>query len=282
MTEVISRKPSVLSLFAIGASLLAVTGASAERKEPLPATLEGVGVEDKTDAQVPLELVFADESGKSVALGEFFEPGRPVLLTLAYYECPMLCHLVLNGLVQALRDVPWSPGEEFEIVTVSIDPGETPPLARAKKANYLESYGKPQAAAGWHFLTGEAEAIERLADSVGFGFRYVEERDEYAHPAAIFVLTPEGRLSRYLSGVRPAARTLRLSMVEASQGQVGSALDQFILTCFHYDAEAGKYAPAALKLMRLGGAVTVVIVAVMLAVFWARESRRRRTAREGA
>ncbi len=240
---------------------------------PVPADLEGVGITQKLDAQIPLDLKFTDENGNTVTLGEFFTEDRPVILTLVYYRCPMLCNLVLEGLIETLQGIDWVPGEEFEIVTVSIDPLETPELARAKKQNYLAEYGRPAAAAGWHFLTGKPEAIKALTETVGFGYRWVDERKEYAHAAAFFVSTPEGRLSRYLFGIRHEPRTLRLSLVEAAEGEIGSVVDQFLLYCYKYDAASGKYTAVAWRIMRLGGVLTVLILGAALLTFWKREFR---------
>jgi protein SCO1 len=250
---------------------------TAERTEPAPADLDGVGITAKLDAEIPLGLEFTDEDGTPVRLRDYFEKGRPVILTLNYYRCPMLCTLVLNGLVAGLRDVELEAGEDYQVVTVTIDPREKPELAKAKKASYLESFRRPFPANAWHFLTGGAEPIRMLAAAAGFGYRYVEADDQFAHPAAIYVLTPEGRISRVLTGVAFEPKTLRLALVEASSGKVGSAIDQFILYCYHYDAERGHYAPAAVKIMRLGGALTVLVLGSVLAAFWVREKRGRRT-----
>ncbi len=264
------------------AAAILIAGASADaraqRGEPVPADLEGVDVIEHPDAALPLELVFQDERGEPVALGQYFHKDRPVLLVLGYYECPMLCTLVLNGLVDALNDIDWVPGEQFEIVTLSIDPGETPKLAAWKKQNYLEAYGRPAAAAGWHFLTGRETQIRQLADALGFGYRYVEQRDEYAHPAVLFIATPEGRIARYLYGVSYEPRTLRLSLVEASRGKIGTTLDRVLLYCYHYDSTAGRYAPVAVNIMRAGGAISVALLGGFLAWLWVRDVRRRRTA----
>jgi len=251
--------------------------AAAERTEPAPKGLDGVGLTDRRDHQVPLDLAFTDESGKPVQLRDFFRPGRPVILTLNYYRCPMLCTLVLNGLVNSLKSLSLQPGRDFEIVTVSIDPLETPALAREKKQSYLEDLGKPGVGDGWRFLTGREEAIKPLAAAVGFGYRYVEEDKQYAHPAAIFVITPDGKVSRTLAGVEFEPKTLRLSLVEASRGGIGTPMDQFVLFCFHYDASAGRYAPVAMRLMQVGGALTAAILAIALSFLWVREKRRRPT-----
>ncbi len=267
-----------LLLGGVAAAGPALAEGTAERAEGLPKDLEGVGIDEHVGADVPLDLPFKDENGRDVTLGRLLRPERPAILTLNYYRCPMLCTLILNGLVQGMKDVGWSPGGEFDVITVSIDPTETPTLARQKKQSYIEEYGKPEAAPGWHFLTGPESSIRALASAVGFRYRFVPERNEYAHAAAIFALTPSGKISRYLYGVQFDGPTLRLALVEAGEGKVGSALDRFILYCYHYDATAGKYAPAALKIMQVGGALTVLVLGALLGSLWLRESRRRRAA----
>ena len=258
--------------------LLAGPPADAGRVEPLPAPLQAIGVDQRIDQLVPLDLVFSDERGGPVRLGSLFRAERPVLLNLVYYECPMLCTLVLDGLIEVLAEMDWVPGREFDIVTVSIDPREGPALATAKKQIYLRAYGRAEAASGWHFLTGDAAAIRDLAAAVGFRYNYVKQSDEYAHPAALFVLTPEGRISRYLFGVKHEPRTLRLSLVEASGGGVGSPVDSFLLYCYRYDSEEGRYAPVARKIMRVGGAVAVAVLGTFLLTYWLKEVRHKELA----
>lgn len=273
------RGPATLAVAAIAAALsLHATPARAERAEPAPAQLDGVGITTRLDAAVPRDLPFVDETGRTGTLGRFFPADRPVVLTLNYYRCPMLCTLELNGLVTALKETDLRPARDFEIVTISIDPAETPLLARQKKQSYVESLGEPGAAEGWHFLTGTKESIGALASAVGFGYRYDDAQGQFAHPAAIFVLTPGGRISRVLSGVQFDPTTLRLALVEASHGRIGSRLDQFILYCYHFDAESGRYAPAALALMRLAGALTVLVLGAVVSALWIRERRGRRAA----
>jgi len=272
-----ARRPAAAALAAI--SILAAGAARAvDRQDPLPKGLEGVGVDEKLDAAVPLDLVFNDERGNEVRLGDYFHAGKPVVLTLNYYRCPMLCTLVLNGYVDAVKALGWVPGREFESITVSIDPRELPTLAQSKKQSYIESLGAPEAGAGWHFLTGREPSIQAVANAVGFRYRYVEETDQFAHTAAIFVLTPDGRVSRYLYGVMFDPKTLRLALVEASRGKIGTTLDQLILYCYHYDPSTGTYAPAAMKIMRAGSLLTGIVFALVLSMLWLREWRRRQVA----
>jgi protein SCO1/2 len=255
-------------------ALAASTGAAAERMEPLPKQLEGVGITEHPGAVVPKDLEFVADDGRTVRLGDYFDGKRPVVLNLGYYRCPMLCGLVLSGLLQGMKELPWTAGREFEVVTVSIDPRETATLARLKKETYLGEYGRPGAAAGWHFLTGREENIRKLADAVGFGYRYVPEREEFAHAAALFVATPDGRLARYLYGVLYAPGTLRMALTEAGQGKVGTTGDRILLACFHYDSNEGRYVVAATRLMRIGGGATALVVGGWLLVQWRRSGRK--------
>lgn len=255
-------------------ALACAAPALAQRQEPLPSELEGVGIDERLGAAIPLDLQFTDESGKRVRLGDYFGR-RPVVLTLNYYECPMLCTLQLNGLIDGLGQLDWTPGNEFEIVTVSINPLETPTLARLKKQSYLAELGKPGAASGWHFLVGSEKEIRSLADAVGFRYRYNEQRREYVHAAGIMVATPNGTLARYLYGVVYEPKSLRLAVLEAGRGEVGSAAERFLLYCFHYDAEAGRYVVAAGNVMRAAGGLTALMLGAWLGSAWFKGSRRR-------
>jgi protein SCO1/2 len=235
-----------------------------------PGLLAKIGLDQKLDAQVPLDLAFLDEQANPVTLRQYFGR-RPVILALVYYECPMLCTQVLNGLVSAVGVLTFDVGREFEIVTVSFNPRETPGLARAKKAAYLERYGRPGADAGWHFLTGQPEAITRLTDAVGFRYAYDEDTAQFAHATTIIVLTPEGRVSRYFYGIEYAPRDLRLGLVEASRNRIGTALDQALLLCYHYDPSEGKYGVAIMNLVRFGGVLTLAAIGSFLFIALRRE-----------
>lgn len=240
------------------------------RMEPAPAELNEVGVTPHLDAQIPLSLPFVDADGTPVTVRQFFDGKRPVLLTMNYSNCPMLCSLQLTGLFEGLSGMSWSIGENFQMVTVSIDPKETPERARLTKQKYMKVYGRPGAAGDWHFLTGEEKNIQALARTVGFGYRYDPDSKQYAHAAVTMVCTPDGRVSRYLNGIEYDPQTLRLSLVEAAQGKIGSAMDQAVLFCFHYDETKGRYGPAAMKIMRLGGAVTMILLGGAVAILWRR------------
>jgi protein SCO1/2 len=253
--------------------LLGVEPAAAQRAEPLPDQLAGVGVSENLEQPLPLDTPFVDETGRAVILGDYFQAHKPVILNLAYYGCPMLCGLIMNGLVEGLKDMSWTPGQEFEIVTLSFDPKETAKLASLKKTNYIRELGRPSAAGGWHFLTGREADIRKITDAVGFQFRWNEKQQQFAHAAVLIVCTPEGRVSRYLYGVEFPSKTLRLSLVEAADGKIGSSADKFLLFCFHYDAEAGRYAPAARNLMKAGGALMVLSLGALLTFLWRREKK---------
>jgi protein SCO1/2 len=250
--------------------------ASAQLADQVPDQLEGVGIVEHLDAKLPLDATFRDEDGRPVTLGDFFDGERPVIVTLNYYRCPMLCGLMLNGVADGFEAMEWSPGVEFDVVTISIDPLETPELAREKKQNYLKRLGKPAAARGWHFLTGYEPQIDRVAEAVGFSYAYDPETKEYAHAAGIVVATPDGRVARYLYGIEYPAKRLKLALLEASEGSVGSALDQLILYCYHYDPSNRRYSPVAMNIMRVGGGATALILGISLGALWLREWRRRR------
>jgi protein SCO1/2 len=255
--------------------LLVLVAGPARGQANLPPVLRDVGFDQRLDAQVPLALVFRDEAGRSVTLGEYFH-GKPVILVLAYYRCPMLCTEVLNGLVRALLDVPFDVGKEFNVLTVSFDPREGPELAAAKKQTYLERYGRPGAEAGWHFLTGEQEPIQRLTEAVGFRYTYDPRNDQFAHASGIMVLTPEGKISRYFYDIHYSPRDLRLGLVEASENKIGSPADQILLYCFHYDPAEGRYGPVVMNFVRLGGVLTLLAIGTLVVVLRRQERRRAR------
>lgn len=252
--------------------LLLAGPAWGQRMEETPQELREVGVTEYLDGQLPLELEFVDSKGRKVKLAEYFDGQLPVLLTLNYSDCPMLCNLQLTGLFDGLQKVKWDLGTQFRMVTVSIDPAEAYERAELTRQRYLKQYGRPGVGEGYVSLTGQQASIKRLADAVGFHYRYVPSTGEYAHSAVTMVCTPDGRLSRYLYGVEYDPQTLRLSMLEASQGKIGTSMDQLLLFCFMYDPASGKYGPSAMKLMRLGAVTMVLVVGGVLLVYWRRES----------
>jgi protein SCO1/2 len=222
----------------------------------LPKELAGIRFDQRLNAQLPLDLTFTDDRGQNVRLKDYFH-GKPVILVLAYYQCPRLCTLVLNSLVQGLLEIPYIAGREFEVVVLSFDPREDWHLAAEKKRAYLQRYGRPGSEDGWHFLTGDEANIRQLADAVGFTYRFDEQKNQFIHASGIMVVTPEGKLSRYLYDVRYAGRDLRMALSEASQGKIGSQVEQILLFCFHYDATLGKYSANIMVLVRLLGIATM-------------------------
>lgn len=224
-----------------------------------PPYLTNVGIEQRLDGQVPPDLPFIDETGRAVKLGDYFGK-KPLILNLVYYNCPMLCGEVLAGLSASMKMVKFDVGNEFDVITVSFNPKETPELAGAKKQEYLKRYGRPNAAAGWHFLTGPAESINALTKAVGFQYQYDESKNQYAHVTAIMVLTPQGRISRYFYGVDFPPKDLRMGLVEASQGKIGNVVDQVLLYCYHYDPAAGKYGAVVANMLKLGAAITILLL----------------------
>lgn len=262
-------------VYAVEPSKAVTSAAAANAVQGVPPELKDVGIFEKPGAQVSIqELSFQDEQGKSVKLSDYFKSGRPVLLSLVYFGCPNLCTLVLDGMVKSLKNLDWTPGKQFEVVTVSIDPTESSELAAAKKASYMEAYGKPEGVAGWHFLTGQESQIKKLASQVGFGYRYDNAEKQFAHSAAIFALTPDGKISRYLYGIDYPGRDLKLALLEASNGKIGNVIDRFLLFCYRYDPKTRKYSVYLSKLMSAGGATTVLVFGGYMAVFWNRQRRR--------
>ena len=256
---------SILILFVWGLSVLPV---QADRMEKAPKSIEKLDVIEHLDTQLPLDLKFQDSSGKPVTLGDYFKKDRPVILSLNYSNCPMLCSLQLKALVRGLKELEWSADEQYDFVSVSIDPKETYQRANLTKQKYFKEYDRAGTAGGWHFLCGRQESIDKLADAMGIQYQYVAERQEYAHPAVLLVCTPDGRVSRYLYGINFPKQTLKLALVEASEGKIGSTVDRFLLFCFHYDADSGRYAPTARNIMKIGGFATVFILTVVLIPYW--------------
>ena len=241
----------------------------------VPEELKGVDIIENLDAQLPLDARFVDDAGRQVSLRDYFDGKRPVLLQLGYNRCPMLCSLVLNGTFDGLKGVDWTPGNEFELVSVSIDPTETAMLAKAKKESYLADFDRAGAAPGVHFLTGTEVMSKAVADAVGF--QYKRQPDgEYAHAAAIFLIKPDGKISRYMYGAKFEPKDLRMGLLEASQGRIGTTLDRFILWCHIYDPDARGYVLQARKVMTIGGAVTLVALGLGLGAFWRTELRKKR------
>jgi protein SCO1 len=235
-----------------------------------PAILDKVGIDQKIGQQLPLDAVFKDETGRDVKLGEYFG-ARPVVMALAYYECPMLCTQVINGMTGALKTLSFDAGKDFDVVVISINPHERPALAAEKKATYLKQYARPQTAAGWHFLTGDEPSIKRVADAIGFRYAYDDQIGQYAHGTAIYVATAKGIVARYFLGVEFPPTHLRYALVEASNNKLGTLADQVLLFCYHYDPATGKYGVAILRAVRVGGVLTIAAILAFLFVSLRRE-----------
>ena len=225
----------------------------------MPVPLQNVRFDQRLDARLPLDATFKDEDGRQVALGDYFG-ARPVVLAFVYYECPMLCTQILNGLVSGLGVLDQTAGQEFDVVAISFDARETPVMAAAKKAVYLDTYKRPGAERGWHFLTGDATEIRRVTDAAGFQFSWDEATQQFAHASGVIVVTPDGRLARYLFGIEYAPRDLKFALMESSAGRIGSVVDQVLLYCYHYEPATGSYSLVAMNAVRLGGAVTVAVL----------------------
>jgi protein SCO1/2 len=238
----------------------------------MPAPLREIGFDQNLDQRIPLDVPFRDEAGRTVMLGDYFGK-KPVVMVFAYYDCPMLCTLVINGLSSALNVLSMDPGKDFEIVTVSFDPRDTPATATAKKTFYLERYRRAGAAEGWHFLSGDQPSIDRLTKAAGFHYVWDKETKQFAHPTGVIVLTPEGRLARYLFGIEYGPRGLRYALIEASNGRVGTAVDQILLYCYHYDPMTGRYGLVIMRAMRVAGVATVLLISTFIIVMVRRERR---------
>jgi protein SCO1/2 len=279
------RPPLAAALLAFAALGLAAAAPAvlAQRVQPalsadaraagLPPQLKDVGFDQRLGERVPLDLAFRDHEAEPVHLADYFRAGKPVLLSLVYYECPMLCDLTLSGLAQSLKPLELTAGRDFELVTVSFDPGEGPAEAAAARSRYVPRYGRTEAWEGWHFLTGEPAEIAALAEAVGFRYQYDPERDEYAHAAGLVMLTPDGEVSRYFFGTDHPAKDLRLGLVETAEEKIGSPIDQILLYCYHYDPALGRYSAATMNLLRAGGALTVLLLGGFVVIMLRRERR---------
>jgi protein SCO1/2 len=268
-----------MRLFLIAALIAAAMPASAQdllnmKGTDRPNPLKDIGIEQKLDAQVPLDLPFRDDSGRDVKLGDYFGK-RPVVLALVYYSCPMLCTQILNGMVSSLRVVSFNPGEDFDVVAVSFDAREKAPLALEKKQAMLKQYGRPETAKGWHFLTGDLASIKALTQSVGFHYAYDAHTNQFAHASAIMVLTPEGKMSKYYYGIEYSPKDVRLGLIEAAQNKIGTPVDQILLFCYHWDPSTGKYTPIAIGGLRIAAGATLLLIGGFFFVNFRREARER-------
>lgn len=261
-----TRSKWALALLALGAFPLCA-------QPGMPAAFQKVGIDQRLNAQVPLETILQDEDGNKVRLGQYFT-GKPVVLALVYYACPMLCNMTLNGLNDAMEKMTLNLGSDYQVLTVSFDERETPPLAKTKKANYVKKYDRPGAVEGWHFLTGNAVAVRKVAESVGFHYAWDSMTNQFAHATGIMVLTPDGKVSKYFYGIKYDERDLRLGLVDASNKKIGTAVDKILLFCYHYDPATGKYGPVVMNIVRLGAGATVLTLGMFVFVWLRRDQRR--------
>jgi protein SCO1 len=261
-------------MFVLTSTALAqiVTEPPAER---LPPQLGNIGIEQRLNQQVPLDLQFRDESGASVRLRDYFQSGRPVVLSLVYYRCQILCSQVLSSLAGALRYVKFDAGRDFEVLTVSFDPAETPEMATEAKAKYLSIYGHPGAVEGWHFLTGEQASIHALSDAVGFHYYWDKGTNQFAHATGIMLLTPDGRVSQYYYGARYFPSDLRLGLIQSSQNRIGTIADQIVLYCYHYDPRIGRYGAIVTRIIQLSGGFTVLVFGGILLFLFVTDPNRK-------
>ncbi|MCX7978810.1 MAG: SCO family protein [Bdellovibrionaceae bacterium] len=276
---------SVLLVF--GAIVLASMAARADRRslpaydgkpqpkvaDERPAELEGVGITEQLGAQLNLDLPFRDEEGREVRLRDYINGTKPVIISPVYFSCPGLCNFHLNGLTDALKELDWTVGKDFDVLAISFDSNETPEVAKGKKENYVASYGRPESASGWHFLTGSAESVKSFTDSIGFKYKWNEEQQEWSHASAAIMVSPQGVLTRYLPGIMFAAKDVKLALTEAGKGKVGTFIDQLVLYCFHYNPKNSGYSIYAFNIMKLAGGITVLLLAIWLIPFWYRSRK---------
>jgi protein SCO1/2 len=270
MTKTTTSFAAVMTLTA----LVTGTSVAGAQVNTSPRELAAVTVNEHLGARVPFDARFTDHTGRQVALGEYFTRGRPVVLNLVYHRCPMLCGMVLNAVIRSLKDTVWSVGEQYDVVTVSIDPRDTLETSVAKRARVLEAYGRPSAQRGWHFLIGAGAESRRVADAVGFGYSFDTQTDQFAHPAVTILLTPDGRVARYLYGIDYKPTDVRVGLLEASEGRQVTTVERLIMYCYHYDPQGHRYALVARNVMKLGGVVTMFGLGGFFAVMRARERRR--------
>lgn len=257
----------------VAVALLALALPARAQSNERPTILRDIGFDQKLGDWIPLDTSFRDETGRAVRLADYFR-GKPVVMNLVYFDCPMLCTVTLSGMASALKELSWDAGKEFEVVTISFDPKEGPEQAAARKKQFMARYERPAAEAGWHFLTGDIGAIHLITQAVGFRYVWDQASRQFAHPAGTVVLTPDGQIARYLFGVEYAPRDLRLALVEAGGGRIGSPIDAVFLACYRYDPMTGRYSAAIMRIVRLLGIATVLALAAFLTFNWRREHAR--------
>ncbi len=250
--------------------------AEASQSNGLPPALKAVGIEQKLGATLPLDTELKDEDGKLVKLSDYFTSGRPVIVTFVYFDCPMLCNQVLNGLTGSLKGMSFDAGKEFDVVAISFDAREfdNPTLAKNKKASYMERYGRAGTEGGWHFLTGTQTSIDAVTSAAGFSYKWDEKSNQFAHAAAVMIASPEGKLTRYFYGIDYSPKDIKFGVMESAENKVGNAAEKLLLYCYHYDPSTGKYGLAILNVIRLGGIATLIGLGAMCFVFWRRNKKK--------
>ncbi len=241
-----------------------------------PRELEHVGVREHLDEMLPLDVPFKDQTGKAVHLRDYFDGKHPVVLTFAYHTCPVICGMILNNEAEGLKGVPWTLGDKYRAVTISINPEDTLEASQKKRATILKQYGRTIDESGWTFLLGDKANIDRVAAGAGFEYQYDERQNQYGHPSVVMVVTPDGKMARYLYGLEFNPADLKLALLEASKGKSISTIDQIILYCYHYDPQGGKYVLVAMRVMQVGGGLVALVLGTVLAFFWGRELRKHR------
>jgi protein SCO1 len=278
MAGEITRRTVLSGMVLIICALPVVAQMADPSSDRLPSQLGYVAIEQRLGQQVSLQLPFRDETGKTVLLGNYFQPGKPVLLSLVYFNCNMLCSTVLTEIAHSLSRLKFDAGKQFEVVTVSFDPRETPQMASAAKSKYLPMYGRPGAEKGWHFLTGDPSSIDALTNAVGFHYRWDAQTKQFAHATGIMLLTPEGRVAQYYYGARYFPSDLRLGLIQSSHNRIGTLADQIVLYCYHYDPRTGRYGAIVFRVIQVSGGFTLLILGSLLAfLFWTDPNRRQRT-----
>lgn len=268
---------STVASAAIAALVVGAAGSARAQIAETPRELMGVDVRERLNAQLPLDTRFVDHAGRARSLRELFDGNKPVVLNFAYHSCPVLCGMVLAATTRALKDAEWTVGDEFRVLTLSIDPRDTPAAAAQKRRETLASYGRAEAARGWEFWVGDEASVRRIADVTGFDYRYDPDTSQYAHPAAIVLLQPDGRVSRYLYGLEFDPQDVRLGLIEASQGRTSSTLERALLYCYRYDPASKSFVPVAERIMRIGASLTALVLLAFLAILWRREFVRRKS-----
>lgn len=274
----LSVAPFLIVMFSCLAWAYQPSSPASAPSDALPGEIEGVDVTERLGQKLDMSLELTNEEGQTMALGQYFGHGRPVIMAMVYYNCPSLCNFQLNGLVDVVKKMKGQAGVDYDLVAVSMDHTENPEMAKKKKANYMKALGQPGAENGWHFLVASESNVKKLASDLGFRFKWDESQKQFAHAAATYVVTPSGTVSRYLYGIEFAPQTLRLSLVEASEGKIGNIIEQLTLFCFQFNPAKNRYTLYAFNLMRIGAALTVLIIAIFLVPVWLRE-RQRKTAR---